>query len=357
MPFYMKGWEKQMKKYEGYGYYVPIFFLILSVVAVIVANVSFNFILGELYARFVRNTIFLLALIFPIMVGMGINFSITIGAIAAQMALVIVLDIGVTPKLGFIVSIILSIILSIIFGNIIGNLLNKAKGKEMIASMVIGFLGTNLYQLIFMVGYGTLIKPFNNNILLKRGIGVKSMLDIGEHKNLFKNILLIKLGDKTVSLAPIIIIILLAIVVDLITKSKIGYHMNAVGENMHLAEKAGIDVDKTRKTAIILSTVLSSLAQILFIQNLGILNVYTGHLNLDIFAAAALLAGGATFKKANIRNVFVGVVLFHTLFTVSPLAGQNIFKNPALGEYFRSFIAYGTIVFAFMMNLKNEERF
>ncbi|HAE91798.1 MAG TPA: ABC transporter permease, partial [Tissierella sp.] len=80
---------------------------------------------------------------------------------------------------------------------------------------------------------------------------------------------------------------------------------------------------------------------------------YTGHLNLDIFSAAALLAGGATFKKANIKNAFIGIFLFHTLFIVSPLAGQNIFKNPALGEYFRSFIAYGTIVFALMINLKN----
>ncbi len=341
-----------MKKYEDY--YVPIFFLILSIAAVIAANVNLNFISAELYARFVRNTVFLLSLIFPIMAGMGINFSITIGAIAAQIALVIVLDVGFAPKTGFIVSIILSIALSVIFGNIIGNLLNRAKGKEMITSMVIGFLGANLYQLIFMVGYGTLIKPFNKNILLTRGIGVKSMLDIGEYKNLFRNTLLIKLGDTTVSLVPVLIIILLAVIVDLITKSKIGHHMNATGENIYLAEKVGVDVNKTRKTAIILSTSLASIAQILFIQNLGILNVYTGYLNLDVFAAAALLAGGATFKKAGIKNVFVGVVLFHILFTVSPLAGQNIFKNPALGEYFRSFIAYGTIVFALMMNLKRE---
>lgn len=352
MPFYMRGWEKQMKKYEDY--YVPIFFLILSVAAVTAADVNLNFILGELYARFIRNTVFLLALIFPIMVGMGINFSITIGAIAAQIALVIVLDIGLAPGSGFIVSMIISMVLSIIFGNMIGNLLNKAKGKEMITSMVIGFLGANLYQLVFMVGYGTLIKPFNNDILLTRGIGVKSMLDIGEHKNLFKNMLLIKLGDKMVSLAPVIIIILLAIMVDLITKSKVGYHMNATGENIYLAEKVGVDVNKTRKIAIILSTSLASIAQILFIQNLGVLNVYTGYLNLDVFTAAALLAGGATFKKASIKNVFIGVVLFHILFTVSPLAGQNIFKNPALGEYFRSFIAYGTIVFALMMNLKKR---
>ncbi|QQY79296.1 simple sugar transport system permease protein [Keratinibaculum paraultunense] len=343
-----------MKRYKEY--YVPIFFLILSVLGIIASKASLNFILGELYDRFVRNEIFLLALIFPIMSGMGINFSITIGAMAAQMSMLFVIDIGFTPKLGFIIVILLSTVLSIVFGNIIGNLLNKAKGKEMIASMVIGFLGTSLYQIIFMVAYGTIIKPFNKDILLTRGIGVKSMLDIGEFKDLFNNILSIKIGDVKESLVPVIIIIIMGIIVHLITKSKIGYRMNAVGEDMYLAEKVGIDVDKTRKIAIIISTILASLAQIMFIQNLGILNVYTGHLNLDIFASAALLAGGATFKKANIKNAFIGIFLFHTLFIVSPLVGQNIFKNPALGEYFRSFIAYGTIVFALMINLKNVER-
>lgn len=339
-----------MKRYNEY--YVPIFFLILSILGIVAARVGFNFILAELYARFVRNGIFLLALIFPIMAGMGINFSITIGAIAAQISMLIVMDIGFVPSLGFIIAILLSVTLSIIFGNIIGNLLNRAKGKEMIASMVIGFLGTSLYQIVFMVAYGTVIKPFNKDILLTRGIGVKSMLEIGEYKDLFSNLLPIRIGDAEGSLVPIIIIIIVGIIVHLITKSKIGYRMNSVGENMYLAEKVGIHVDNTRKIAIIMSTILASLAQIMFIQNLGILNVYTGHLNLDIFASAALLAGGATFKKANIKNAFIGIFLFHTLFIVSPLAGQNIFKNPALGEYFRSCIAYGTIVFALMINLK-----
>ncbi|WP_312906591.1 ABC transporter permease subunit [Tissierella praeacuta] len=343
-----------MKRYKDY--YVPMFFLILSMVGIIAARVSGNFILGELYSRFVRNGIFLLALILPIMAGMGINFSITIGAIAAQISMLIVIDIGLTQVWGFITATIFSIILSIAFGNIIGDILNRAKGKEMIASMVIGFLGTNIYQLIFMVGYGTIIKPFNKEILLTRGIGVKSMLDAGIYRDLYKNILPIKIGDVEGSLIPIIIIILVGTIVYFITKSKIGYHIRAVGENMILAEKLGMDVNKIRKTSIILSTILASLAQLMFIQNLGVLNVYTGHLNLDIFSAAALLAGGATFKKANIKNAFIGIFLFHTLFIVSPLAGQNIFKNPALGEYFRSFIAYGTIVFALMINLKNVKQ-
>lgn len=342
-----------MKNYKSY--YVTFFFLILSAIAIALANVSSDFILGELYSRFVRNGIFILSLIIPIMAGMGINFSITIGAIAAQIAMIIVIDMGLSPVSGFIVAIFLSIIFSIIFGSIIGSILNKAKGKEMIASMVIGFLGTSLFQLVFMVGYGTVIKPFNEDTLLNRGIGIKSMLDASMFKEIYKGILTIKVGDVYGSLVPIFIVLIMGLLVYLITKSKLGHHIKAVGTDLELSEKLGIDVNKTRKIAIIISTILASLSQLMFVQNLGILNVYTGHLNIDVFSAAALLVGGATLRNANIRNAFIGLFLFHTLFIVSPLAGQSLFQNAALGEYFRSFLAYGTIVFALVMNLRYEK--
>jgi len=341
-----------MRKHKEY--YVPFFFLILSIYGIWAANVSMNFVMGELYARFIRNGIFLLALLIPIMAGMGINFSITIGAIAAQIAMVIVIDMGISGAKAFVATIMISILLAVVFGNIIGTLLNKAKGKEMIASMVIGFLGTNIYQLIFMVGYGTIIRPFNQEILLTRGIGVQSMLDAAQFKSLYKGIMPIKIGDVEGSMLPIIMVFLFGIIVHLISNSKIGYQMKAVGESITISEKLGIDVDATRKTSIVISTVLASLAQLMFVQDLGVLNVYAGHLNLDIFSAAALLAGGATFKKATIKNAFIGILLFHTLFAVSSLAGQNLFSNPAIGEYFRSFVAYGTIVIALMINLNNQ---
>ncbi|SNT12577.1 Branched-chain amino acid transport system / permease component [Anaerovirgula multivorans] len=49
--------------------------------------------------------------------------------------------------------------------------------------------------------------------------------------------------------------------------------MKAVGENLVISEKLGIDVDKTRKISIVVSTVLAALAHLMFIQDLGIINV------------------------------------------------------------------------------------
>ncbi|MEJ2039229.1 MAG: hypothetical protein P8X55_09875, partial [Desulfosarcinaceae bacterium] len=128
----------------------------------------------------------------------------------------------------------------------------------------------------------------------------------------------------------------------------------AVAESGERAELAGIDVEKVRIKAMMLSTVLACLGQVIYTQNIGMLNVYTAHLNSDIFSCAALLAGGATIYKARVRHAQAGIILFHTLFIVSPQAGQNLFTNAALGEYFRTFIAYGTIAFALMMNIRRD---
>ncbi|WP_041721048.1 ABC transporter permease [Alkaliphilus metalliredigens] len=62
-----------------------------------------------------------------------------------------------------------------------------------------------------------------------------------------------------------------------------------------------------------------------------------------MFAIAALLIGGASVTKATIGQALLGTVLFHTLFIVSPLAGRNMFGDAQLGEFFRSFVAYGVI--------------
>lgn len=42
----------------------------------------------------------------------------------------------------------------------------------------------------------------------------------------------------------------------------------------------------------------------------------------------------------------MGVILFHTVFVVSPRAGKELIGEAQLGEYFRVFITYGVIAFS-----------
>ena len=71
---------------------------------------------------------------------------------------------------------------------------------------------------------------------------------------------------------------------------------------------------------------------------MGNINTYASHEQVGIFAIAAILVGGASISKATIPQVFIGVVLFHTLYFTSPLAGKTLLNDPLYGEYFRIFI-------------------
>ena len=119
---------------------------------------------------------------------------------------------------------------------------------------------------------------------------------------------------------------------------------------------APIHVDRTRLKAIIISTVLAGWGQILYLQNLGTLNTYTNHEQVGLFAVAALLIGGATVEKATWKEAVLGTFLFHLLFVVSPLAGQQLMGDAQIGEYFRVFVAYGVIGFALILHAMEKRK-
>ena len=115
---------------------VPAAILVLGILSFRLSGVSGSYLTAEVYTRFIRNILFTLALILPITCGMGINFAIVVGAISAQMAMVLSVDLMLEgiPALLFVTG--ASIVLSVIFGSMVAALLNRARGKEMIVSII-----------------------------------------------------------------------------------------------------------------------------------------------------------------------------------------------------------------------------
>ena len=74
---------------------VTIMFIVLCAVCMAFSGYAPNYVLYELFGRLSRNMFIVLSLIIPIVAGMGINFAITIGAMAAQIACLLVLEWGV----------------------------------------------------------------------------------------------------------------------------------------------------------------------------------------------------------------------------------------------------------------------
>ncbi|MGE5554140.1 MAG: ABC transporter permease subunit [Betaproteobacteria bacterium] len=337
---------------------VPLFFATLCVAMVVAARLDVNYLINELITRLARNSFLVLSLLIPVVAGLGLNFGIVIGAMAAQMALVIVTHYAVPGLLGVGLAAVLAVPFAVLFGWLTGRVLNRAKGREMVTSLIMGFFANGLYQLVFLVLVGTVIPMKDPVLLLPSGIGLRNTVDLVGITNALDNALVgaLMVGPYRIPLFSFIVVASLCLVISFLLRTRLGQQMRAVGQDMHVAEVAGLDIDRIRMIAIIISTVLAAWGQLIFLQNIGTMNTYNSHEQVGTFSIAALLVGGATSRRASIWNALVGVVLFHTLFVVSPLAGQRVFGIPQVGEYFRVFLAYGVIAMALVLHAWQAKR-
>ena len=458
---------------------VVILFLLLCVGATAASKQPLTFVIPELFTRIARNAFIVLALIIPVITGLGLNFGIVVGAMAAQIALFLTTYWGFTGVGGFFITVALATPIALVFGFLVGKLFNLVKGNEMIAGLILGYFADGIYQLIFLFVFGGVIAMNNPTLMIATGVGVKNTIDLKDtvkyaldtipmltvleigfylviagllfttiHKRIKKQavnwkdtalkaaaavfvyaltfigpveqflssdrlLLLsaVELGCLSVVLwqlfqivrhkmtkhtgarsfgkrdtfdirralvfivlagavygltyIPALFNVLIAVQLPVMTyicigalcvfnnllmRTRLGQNMRAVGQNRAVANSAGIDVDKTRIIAMLFSTVLASWGQLIYLQNIGTMSTYGAHTQVGQFAIAALLVGGASVQKAPNKNALLGIVLFHTLFIVSPLAGKKLFGDPVIGEYFRVFVSYGVIAMALAMH-------
>ena len=458
---------------------VVILFLLLCVGATAASKQPLTFVIPELFTRIARNAFIVLALIIPVITGLGLNFGIVVGAMAAQIALFLTTYWGFTGVGGFFITVALATPIALVFGFLVGKLFNLVKGNEMIAGLILGYFADGIYQLIFLFIFGGVIAMNNPTLMIATGVGVKNTIDLKDtvkyaldtipmltvleigfylviagllfttiYKRIKKQavnwkdtalkaaaavfvyaltfigpveqflssdrlLLLsaVELGCLSVVLwqlfqivrhkmtkhtgagsfgkrdtfdirralvfivlagavygltyIPALFNVLIAVQLPVMTyicigalcvfnnllmRTRLGQNMRAVGQNRAVANSAGIDVDKTRIIAMLFSTVLASWGQLIYLQNIGTMSTYGAHTQVGQFAIAALLVGGASVQKATNKNALLGIVLFHTLFIVSPLAGKELFGDPVIGEYFRVFVSYGVIAMALAMH-------
>jgi simple sugar transport system permease protein len=362
-------------------------------------------VLYELFGRLSRNAFIVLALILPIVAGMGINFAVTIGAMAAQIAALWVIEWGISGLSGFLVAMAMTVPLAAFFGFLIGKLLNKMKGQEMIGGLILGYFANGLYQLLFLFIFGNLIPLNAPGLVIKGSTGVANTIDLSTERG-FKYALdglwrvdfgtglfilcavmavmiivnflrkkqdLKKTGIQLGGCAALCLAYLIPAVKNLFSmvqipmitfllvgmlcvfnnalmRTRLGQQFRAVGQNRTVANVSGINVDRVRVIAIVISTVLAGWGQLIFVQNMGSFQTYGAHEQVGLYAGAAILVGGASIKKATNAQAMVGCVLFHLLFIVAPSAGKNLFGDAAIGEYFRVFISYGVIALALVMH-------
>lgn len=328
---------------------VPILFLVICAIGIPLSGYSAGYLAGEVVVRISRNSFLCLSLLIPIFAGMGLNFGMTLGAMAGQIGLILISNWNIVGIPAMVLAAIISTPISIILGWTCGKILNMAKGREMVTSYIIGFFFNGLYQLVVLYCFGGLIPISNSALVLPRGYGIRNTVNlIGMRKSL-DNLISFKVMGVPLPIMTFLVIALLCFFVVWFKKTKLGQDMRAVGQDMEVARAAGINVEGTRILSIVISTVLAGYGMIIYLQNIGTLNTYNSHSQIGMFSIAALLVGGASVSKANIGNVFLGIILFHLMFIISPMAGKNLIGQAQLGEYFRVFVSYGVITVSLVL--------
>lgn len=450
---------------------VILLFVLVSVACILISGANISYVAGEVFSRVGRNTCIVLALIIPCMAGLGMNFGIVVGAIAAQISIFWVVHWGFTGIGGFLLTVLMSTPIALLFGWLLGKLFNKTKGAEMIAGLVLGFFAAGLYRLFVLYIMGGVI-PFDDPNLLERGFGLRNAFDLNgnlkyavddisflttaavlsvvflvattaqvihdrKYATLDKKKAALKAGAcvlvlvlsfvgkmipavnkmlggtrvllsdavvlgaiallvyavamflknkpakgtpgfaKVVKIGVLGLVLLISNMIPGINKvyrsvrlpamtyaiicffaffnnwlvnTRLGQNMRTVGQSRSVATSAGIDVNKTRIIATCISTVLAAWGQLIFLQNLGTFNTVQQQDNVGLYAVAAILVGGANVQKATNKQAVIGVILFHTLFVVAPLAATELVGDSAISEYIRMFFSYGVIAVSLAMH-------
>ena len=342
---------------------VVLIFVIITLTAIPVSGLPLKSIVQEILTRIGRNCFLVFSLILPIMAGMGINFGMVLGAMAGQIGLIFAVDWNIMGVPGLIFASLIAVPIAACLGCLAGQILNRARGREMVTGYVLGFFMDGFYQFIVLYlmglatvwryhggGWKALIPVHSPSIVLSRGFGVRNTLNLDVVRQSLDRFIPLRIAGINIPVANYLVIGLLCLFIVWFRKTKLGQDMRAVGQNQAVAHAAGIPVDRTRTIAIVISTILASLGQIIFLQNMGNMATYNAHRQTGFFAAAAILVGGASVSKASITNVFIGTMLLHLMYIVVTRAGTNLFGDAQIGEYFRDAFSYAIIALALVIH-------
>ena len=129
---------------------VPILFIIIIIPAIFYSKFSAQYLGQELITRLVRNSFLVLALIIPIIAGMGVNFAMVLGAMAGQIGLILITDWNIVGMPGMFLAMIVATPIAVLNGFLVGKVLNRAQGREMVTGLILGFFAQAIYLLVVL---------------------------------------------------------------------------------------------------------------------------------------------------------------------------------------------------------------
>jgi simple sugar transport system permease protein len=297
--------------------------------------------------RFGRWGILTLAMVPAIQSGTGPNFALPIGIVCGILAQVCAIAWGFSGIGWIFASLCLAIVFATILGYAYGKLMNAVKGSEMTIATYTGFSTTFLFCLLWLV------LPFRDARMtwpLGQGTGLRQtiQLDVIGASQILDNFLSFNVFGVHVPTGMLLVFFAACFLVWLFMRSKTGIAISAGGSNPIFASAAGINVDRNRIIANVISTVLGAFGIIIYHQSYGYTLLYNDPLYMAFPAVAAVLIGGATVSRSRITHVIAGTFIFQGLMATSLPVANELFAGTDLSETLRQIIQNGIILYALM---------
>ncbi len=333
---------KKIMDRVGFPRFIITVFLLVLIVLATILKLSLSTLISDMLVRFGMNAILVLAMVPAIQCGIGINFNLPLGIICGLIGALVSIEFKLAGFTGFFVAILVALPLAILTGFFYGLMLNKIKGDEMTVGNYMGFSVVSLMCIFW------LILPFKSPELVWAygGSGLRLTISLDSSiGHVLNNFLAFNIGNIKIPTGLLLFVGLCCLIIWLYNRSKSGLAMQVAGSNEKFALSNGINVNRYRVIGTVLSTALAAIGIIVYSQSFGFLQLYNAPLYSAMPAAAAILIGGASIKRAKIIHVFIGTLLFQSLLVVA-LPVINLIAEGSMSEVIRSIVSNGIILYA-----------
>ena len=284
-----------------------------------------------------------LAMVPSIQSGTGPNFALPIGVTSGLLAMVVVANFNFMGWTFILLSALLAIVFGTITGYLYGRLMNAVKGSEMAIAPYTGFAITFFFGIVWLV-----IPIHHSNMIFFLGGGLRHFIDLSvwNADSIISGWLSFEFFGVTIRTGEKLLIAIACFAMWLFFRTKTGIAISAVGSNPMFAKSTGINVDRMRIIANILSNVIAALGIIVYANGFNFIQLYDAPLMMAFPAVAAVLVGGASARRANVGNVLLGAFIFQGLMAISLPVLSNVLPAHEIINPVRMGLQNGIILYA-----------
>jgi simple sugar transport system permease protein len=319
-------------------------FLFSLIIMAYILGIDINRLFSDCLVRIGMNGLFVLSMLIPIVCGTGINFAMPIGAICGLLGGVVSLEYDLQGWTGLFTAMAVSLPFALISGYLYGLLLNKVRGSEMIVGNYTAF------AVVAIMCLGWIFLPVYNRKIVwpMLGYGVRTTVTLdGSYDKILDRFLSFQIvSDLVIPTGLFLMFAACCYMTHLFLKTKTGMSMQACGSNPKFAISMGININKMRILATIISTVTSAIGMVVYSQSFGFYQFYNAPRNMTIPAIASILIGGASIQKATVSNVVIGTILFQSILTIAMPVANYAVTTGSLSEVVRVMVCNGIILYA-----------